>query len=114
MKEGATILFANDIQNVNEAVGTQIDTPRHNVHTNLTTTMVEEENRMENQIAKWNENTAEAAGENYFEPATKDQWNSSSHREQTDQVEEDGWSQQWKLLYFFIKALSMTVYAKVL
>ena len=69
--------------------------PRNNVQTNPTTTTVEDDNRVDNQIVEWNENVAEASSEFYVEPATEGQWNSSSHREQTDQVEEDGWSQLW-------------------
>ena len=78
LKEGVTILFAKDIQNINEAEGTQIEAPRYNELTDYNTITVEEDKRMEPQITEWNENTTEASGANL---ATEAHWNISPHRE---------------------------------
>ena len=49
LKEGVTILFAKDIQNINEVEGTQIKAPRYNEPIDYNTIIVEEDNRMKNE-----------------------------------------------------------------
>ena len=92
LKEGVTLLFAKDIQNINEVEGTQIEAPRYNEPTDYHTITVEEDKRMEPQITKWNRNTTEASGEDAFDLATEGHWNTGPHREYAEQGDEDGWS----------------------
>ena len=49
LKEGVAILFAKDIQNINEVEGTQIQAPRYNEPTDYNTITVEEDKRMEQE-----------------------------------------------------------------
>ena len=81
LKEGVTILFAKDIQNINEFEGIQIEAPRYNEPTNYNTITVEEDKRMEPQITEWNRNTEETSSEDPSYLATEGHWNTSPHRE---------------------------------
>ena len=92
LKESVTILFANDIQNINKVEGTQIEALRYNEPTDYNTITVEEDNRMEPQITEWNGNTAEASGEDPSNLATEVHWNTGPHREYAEQGDEDVWS----------------------
>ena len=92
LKEGVTILFAKDIQNINEVEGTQIEAPSYNEPTDYNTITVEEDKRMEPQISEWNRNIAEASGEYPSNLAIEGHWNTGPHREYAEQGDEDGWS----------------------